>query len=245
MLKDQSILAVVPARSGSKGISNKNLRPLLGISLIGWAGLCLAEIDWLDGKIISTDSESLAAEGNRYDLESPFLRPQHLATDTAGAVETMIHALNEAEKYYLTHFDVILIIEPTSPLRTAKDIEAATQALLDSDYDSVVSVSPLDHKWHPNKVLTVSEEELGYYSPAGSSVIYRQQLGRLYWRNGVCYALRRRCLLEKQAIISENTMGFIINREVINIDREIELEWAEALMRTRGFGEEVNWSTRN
>jgi CMP-N,N'-diacetyllegionaminic acid synthase len=237
MLKEHTILAVVPARSGSKGIPNKNMRLLLGISLIGWAGRCLAAMDWLDGRIISTDSSVLAAEGNRYGLESPFLRPEPLATDTASAVEMAIHALVEAEKHYLTHFDVILIIEPTSPLRTPEDIKAVTGALIDSGADSVVAVSSLDPKWHPDKVLTVTEGRLGYYSSAGSSIIYRQKLGRLYWRNGICYALRRRCLLEKQAIISEYTMGFVIDREVINIDREIELEWAEALMRTHGYGE--------
>jgi len=237
MLKDHTILAVVPARSGSKGIPHKNLRPLLGISLIGWAGLCLAGIDWLDGKIISTDSPVLADDGKRYGLEAPFLRPADLASDTSGAVETVIHAMTEAEKYYQTSFEVILIIEPTSPLRTPDDLKGATLALLDSDADSVVAVSPLDPKWHPHKVLTVSGGRLGYYSTAGSSIVSRQELSQLYWRNGVCYALRRRCLLEKHAIITGNTKGFVIDREVINIDREIELEWAEALMRARGFGE--------
>ena len=240
MLKDQTILAVVPARSGSKGIPHKNLRPLLGISLIGWAGLCLAQVDWLDGRIISTDSPVLAEEGKRFGLAAPFLRPEHLAGDTSGAVETVIHALAEAEKYYSTSFDIVLIIEPTSPLRTPEDLKGATGALLDSDADSVIAVSPLDPKWHPHKVLTVSGGKLGYYSSAGSSIVSRQELSRLYWRNGVCYALRRHCLLEKHAIISENTKGFVIDREVINIDREIELEWAEALMRARRFGERRN-----
>ena len=92
MLDGMNVLAIVPARSGSKGIPNKNICELSGISLIGWAGLCLSKLKWLDGKIISTDSKDYAEEGKRYGLDAPFLRPENLSTDTSNIYDTVVHA---------------------------------------------------------------------------------------------------------------------------------------------------------
>jgi len=231
MLRGKCILAVVPARSGSKGIPHKNMRKLLGISLIGWAGRCLSKLPWLDGKIISTDSKEYAEEGKRYGLDVPFLRPAELSSDAAGAVETIIHALFEADRFYGKLFDVVLIVEPTSPLRTPDDIEKATKKLLNSEADSVVSVSSLNFKFHPAKVLSVKNDLIDFYEAYGALVVTRQTLKTLYWRNGVCYALRRESLIKKKRIITNNTMPLFIEREVVNIDEPIELVWAEMLMR--------------
>jgi len=233
MLEGRSILAVVPARSGSKGIPDKNLRPLLGRSLIAWAGRCLAGLDWLDAAVISTDSRAYAEEGVRHGLAAPFLRPAELASDSAGAVETMLHALEESEAHFRRRFDIILIVEPTSPLRLPEDLEGCTRELISSGADSVVSVSPLDPKWHPKKVFSLREGRLEFFSPAGVGVVNRQELDRLYWRNGICYALTRACLKGKKRIITDNTRPWLIQREVINIDHPLELEWAEALLRKR------------
>src|SRR3989304_2034118 len=123
MWQGKNILAVVPARSGSKGIPDKNMRHVKGISLIGHAGLCLQQLKWIDAKIISTDSSSYAKEGERYGLAAPFLRPAELSSDTATAVETIAHAIKEADAHYAKRFDIVLIVEPTSPLRQARDIE--------------------------------------------------------------------------------------------------------------------------
>lgn len=230
MLLDKNILAVVPARSGSKGIPDKNMHSLMGTTLIGWAGKCLEKLLWLDSRIISTDSEEYADEGKRCGLDTSFLRPPELSTDTAGAVETITHALLETEDYHKKSFDIILIVEPTSPLRQPEDIEAATRLLINSGADSVVTVSPLSTKSHPAKILTVENDRLGFYDERGPQVMSRQSLNELYWRNGICYALTRECLLEKKKIITDNTLPFLIEREIVNIDDPIELEWAEFLL---------------
>ena len=93
MLNGKRILAVVPARSGSKGIPHKNLQPLQGISLIGWAGRTLQAVSFLDARVISTDSPAYAREGARYGLDAPFLRPRTLSTDRAAAIDVARHAL--------------------------------------------------------------------------------------------------------------------------------------------------------
>jgi CMP-N-acetylneuraminic acid synthetase len=143
----------------------------------------------------------------------------------------MLHALEESEAHFGRRFDIILIVEPTSPLRLPEDLESCTRELISSGADSVVTVSPLDPKWHPHKVFTLGEDRrLEFFSPAGAKVVNRQELEGLFWRNGICYALTRACLKDKKRIITDNTRPWLIQREVINIDHPLELEWAEALL---------------
>lgn len=230
MYLNKRVIAIVPARSGSKGIPNKNMRKLSGVSLIGLAGKCLDQLPWIDAKIITSDSFDYCAEGKNFGLDAPFVRPAELSTDTAGAVETITHALLEAEKVYQTLFDIVLIIEPTSPLRQATDIEKAAELLVKQKADSVVTVSELSLKFHPGKIFDIKDNKLSFYDRNGSSIVYRQALDhKKYWRNGICYALTRECLLDKMKIITDDTLPLIIDREVVNIDEPIELEWAEFL----------------
>ncbi len=238
MLDGQRILAVVPARSGSKGIPNKNMRILQGVSLIGRAGDCLAQLPWLDARIISTDSAEYAEEGRRHGLEAPFLRSARYSGDTATALEVMRDALERYEAHSETEFDILLLIEPTSPLRIPADIEGATRVLLDNHCDSVICVSPADTKCHPLKMLTIEDDRIGLYQPEAQNITARQQLSQLYVRNGVCYGVTRDCLLNKQAIITENTLPYVIERRLVNVDEPIDLEWAEFLV-TRQADETV------
>lgn len=235
MLEGKRILAVVPARSGSKGLPNKNMRLLDGISLIGWAGRTLGQLQFIDRRIISTDSPEYAREGERYGLEAPFLRPPRLSTDTAGAVETIQHALTMMETLTNQSFDIVLIIEPTSPLRLPLDIEKAVRRLISSGVDCVVTVSPLSSKSHPLKVLKVTEGRLDFYLEAGRTIKDRQSLDQLYWRNGVCYALTRTCLMDQAAVFVERCVPEIVDHPVVNIDEPWELEWAEFLLARRAF----------
>ncbi|MGG1312274.1 MULTISPECIES: cytidylyltransferase domain-containing protein [Cohnella] len=240
MYSNRSVIAIVPARSGSKGIPGKNMRRLAGVSLIGHAGLCLGRLPWLDAKVLSSDSAAYIAEGRRYGLDAPFVRPAELSTDTAGAVETAVHALAEAEKHYGRTFDVILLVEPTSPLRLAEDVERATELLIRSGADSVVTVSAVPSKFHPRKIFGLNGSKLSFYEPEGAGVVYRQALDAKYWRNGVCYALTRDCLLNKRNVITDRTLPLLIDREVVNIDDPIELEWAAFLLRLRKRKEAEN-----
>lgn len=237
MLEGKRILAVVPARSGSRGIPDKNMAPLGGTSLIGRAGDCLAQLTWLDATVISTDSRAYADEGTRHGLRAPFLRPAELASDTAGAVDTMIHALNECEREDGVTYDVVLIVEPTSPLRRPEDVEGCTRLLLDTGADSVVAVSPLPSKSHPAKIFACEDGVLTFYEERGADVVNRQELeGDLCFRNGVCYALSRECLMEKRSVVTDDTRAYVIDREIVNIDEPFELELAEFLLTRERAG---------
>ncbi|MGE0479636.1 MAG: hypothetical protein AB7Q17_04095 [Phycisphaerae bacterium] len=230
MLLDQRILAVVPARSGSKGIPHKNLRELDGVSLIGRAARCLAELSWIDAAVISTDSPRYAAEARRHGLAAPFLRPAELAGDESPAVDTLVHALHASEAHFGVCFDVVLIIEPTSPLRTAADVALATRRLIESRADSAVTVSRVPSRFHPQKLLTCDRERLTHYAADGSAITARQQLAPgVFWRNGLCYALTRACLVEHRAVITERSIAVLIDRPVANIDDPLDLLWARFL----------------
>lgn len=231
MFMGKKILAVVPARSGSKGVPDKNMRVLAGKTLIGRAGECLKQVQWIDKRIISTDSPIYAREGEKYGLEAPFLRPKELSIDTASALDTMTHALLEAEKIYKETFDIILIIQPTSPLRASEDIENSIRLLVNLKADSVVTVNKLSLDSHPKKILTIKNNRLNFFNKAGKFVTSRQSLDdSYYWRNGVCYALTRNCLIKKKQIITNNTVPLVIEREGVSIDEPIDLEWAEFLL---------------
>jgi len=236
MRGEKNILAVVPARSGSKGIPNKNLETLGGISLIGRATRVLLseECNWIDHALISTDSQEYADEAMRHGLDAPFLRPPELSHDKAGAIETMIHALNAAEAHYKTTFDIVLIVEPTCPLRKAEDVQGAVDLLIESEADSVVTVSLADTKFHPRKLLRFEGGMLDFYDPSGADVKARQSLEPLYFRNGACYALTRSCLLDRQAVFTDNSRGLLIERDLVNIDEPIDLEFARFLVEQRG-----------
>jgi CMP-N,N'-diacetyllegionaminic acid synthase len=198
-----------------------------GKSLIALAGEVLSakECSFVDRRIISTDSPVYAAEAGRHGVESFFLRPAALSGDRAGAVETIAHAVSAAEAHYAEPFDVVLIVEPTSPLRRSEDIRRAAELLISTHADSVVTVSPVDSKFHPDKLLTMGpDHELSFHSPKGAGIQYRQALAPLYYRNGACYALRVSSLREKQAIITDNSRGLVIDRWMVNIDAPEELE---------------------
>ena len=227
MIGHSRVLAIVPARSGSKGIPDKNMRLLSGTSLIGWAGRCLQSLSFIDRRIISTDSPRYADEGVRFGLDAPFLRPEALSGDFAGAVETLAHAVRAVEVIDQVRYDIILVAEPTSPLRLPSDIERTALCLDESGADSVVTVSELPSKSHPNKILTLKDGRLAYFMAEGQSVTARQALPPLYWRNGVCYAIARRCLIDYAMIIGPEARAVIIDHPVVNIDEPWELEWAE------------------
>lgn len=147
----------------------------------------------------------------------------------------MAHAVEQSERHFGGRFDVVLIVEPTSPLRRPADVERCARRLVDGRADSAVTVSPLPAKFHPHKILTGDAGDgggpvLGFHAPQGAMVVGRQALdGRFYYRNGACYALTRACLMDRRTIFAENTLGVVIDRPVVNIDEPDELELARFL----------------
>lgn len=237
MIEGRRLLAVVPARGGSKGIPLKNLRPVLGVPLVARVGQVVAELDFVDRAVVSTDHEEIAAVAEAAGLAAPFRRPEALSGDRVGDLEVLSHALEETERLDGVAYDIVVMLQPTSPLRRAADVRRAVEMLVRGAWDAVWTVSETDSKAHPLKQLTVEagSGRLDYYDPAGRAIVARQQLAPVYHRNGIAYAISRRCLLEQATIMGARTGALVIERPTPSIDTEWDIELCELLMRREGY----------
>jgi len=229
MYKNKTILAVVPARGGSKGVPLKNIHELFGTPLVGLTGECVGACRFIDRAVVSTDHEEIAAIAESSGLDAPFRRPPALSGDSVADHPVLVHALEIMEALDNTTYDIVLMLQPTSPMRRPAHIEACLDELLDGDFDAVWTVSETDSKAHPLKQLVVSDAGvLSYYDPAGADIIARQQLSRVYHRNGACYAITRQCLLEHGTIKGERT-GAVVTEKMVSIDTLADFELIEFL----------------
>jgi len=227
--KANTVLAVIPARGGSKRIPHKNLHKIRGVSLVGHAAMTAKSLPWIDKIILSTDDERIAGEGQIYGIDVPFMRPAELATDTSASIAMWKHAWLSAEKKYNMHFDISVLLEPTSPLRIPEDIELTVETLITNDCSAAATVSKIPADYTPPKTLLISEEGcLGFYLKDGFE--YRSQNTSDYYSlNGICYAVKRNTLLENGCVVEENCLPIIIGRDIVNIDEFIDLEFADYL----------------
>ncbi len=231
MIQNQSILAVVPARGGSKGVPLKNLCTVGGLSLVAWAGDVIAKVTQIDRAVVSTDHEGIAEAAEAVGIEAPFRRPESLAGDCIGDLEVLTHGLLATEKLDGRTYDIVVMLQPTSPFRKPEQVSACIRMLVEGNWDAVWTVSPTDSKSHPFKQLLIGEaDELDLYDSAGAQIIARQQLEPVYHRNGIAYAFTRECLLEQKTIRGKRTGALVIEEPCVNIDTEWDLELAEFLL---------------
>lgn len=231
MYDNKSVLAVVPARGGSKGIKLKNLREIRGRSLVNIVATVIAQLDFIDFAVCSTDHEAIARDAEQAGLAAPFRRPEYLSGDRIGDLEVLTHALQESERINNTTYDLVLMLQPTSPLRKPEHVAQAVQRFLAGSYDALWSVSRTDAKGHPLKQLVIKGDLLDYYDQDAGKIVARQQLSNVYHRNGVVYVISRSCLLEKQSTKGARCGYLVVEDETANIDVELDLAWAEFLVR--------------
>lgn len=230
MYKERRILAVVPARGGSKGIPLKNLRPIGGTPMVGLVGDIVRELPMIDRAVVSTDHEEIAAVAQKHGLDAPFRRPENISGDRIGDIDVLIQALRATEEDDGETYDVIIMLQPTSPLRKAEHVAATVEKLLDDGLDAVWTISESDSKAHPLKQLKFKDGRLDYYEKTGSKIIARQQLDPLYYRNGIAYALTRACLLDQQELMGGKTGAVLIDGHVVSIDTEWDIELVEFIL---------------
>lgn len=221
------ILGVIPARGGSKGIPRKNLYPIAGKPLIAYTIEAALASEMLTDTIVSTDDEEIARVSRAFGAEVPFMRPPELATDSAQAVPTIQHAVREMEKLRDVTFDVVVMLQPTTPLRTAGDIDACLRKLLETDADSVISVVDVGGH-HPMRMKKIVDDVLVDYDTEAIENMPRQDLPPVYLRAGSVYATRRDVLMEQNSFKGSISRPYIIppNRAV-NIDTMEDMIIAE------------------
>ncbi len=232
MIGDNRILAVCPARGGSKGIALKNLVPFMGVPLVARVGQLVAQLPMIDRAVVSTDHAEIARVAQESGLDAPFRRTQSLSGDRVGDAPVLVHALEETERRDGVRYDIVLMLQPTSPLRRPEHVRATLEMLVAGDWDAVWTVSATDSKSHPLKQLTVRDGALGYYDPAGAAIVARQQLEPVYHRNGVAYAIRRQCLTE-HGTKGPRTGALVLDEQLVSIDTLWDVALAELVQRRR------------
>lgn len=230
MIDSQRTLVVVPARGGSKGVRLKNIRPLNGVPLVALVGQVVRELPWVDRAVVSTDHPQIAEVARSCGLDVPFMRPGHLSGDRVADAPVLRHALLACEALDGCRYDIVVMLQPTSPFRTPGHVTAAVEKMVRGGHDAVWTVSATDAKAHPLKQLVIEGDRLDYYDPAGAGIIARQQLSPVYHKNGVAYVLSRELVADRETIKGENTSHLVIDGVMVNIDTEFDFRLAEFVL---------------
>ena len=234
MINGEHVLAVVPARGGSKGVPLKNLRPVLGVPLVARVGDCIREVSLIDRAVVSTDHDEIATVAEKAGIAAPFSRPPDLSGDMVGDLEVLAHALDEMERIDGREYGVIVMLQPTAPLRTPDQVTATIEKLISGNLDAVWTVSRADLKYHPLKQLRLNDGMLDFHSPEGAAIVARQQLEPVYFVNGVAYAFTRSCLVEQKTKMGKQTGAIVMDGPAVSIDTEEDFDLVEEILRSRG-----------
>lgn len=237
MYKGSRVLAIIPARGGSKGIPKKNIALVAGKPLVSYTIELAQNLPWLDATLVSTDSEEIAEVSTRTAGVEVVWRPEDLSGDRIGDHPVLRHALLAHEEKTRKRYDIVLMLQPTSPLRTINDVENCLTTLQEGKWDAVWSVSKTALTYHPIKQLTLAPNgKLDFVIPGAHAIVARQQLEPVFHRNGVCYAFARDFLVDSESTYSlDKTSAVEIPGAHISIDTPDDLLAVEKIMLDRRF----------
>ncbi len=236
MFEGKRILAIVPARGGSKGLPGKNIRPLQGRPLIAWSIEAGLQSRYVDELIVSTDCHAIAEAARTAGAGVPFIRPADLATDSARSIDATIHAVEQLEEMGAT-FDLIMLLQPTSPLRSSQDIDEAVELFFSRQAQSVVSVCENDH--HPwwSNTLPSDGNMADFLRPEALNA-NRQTLPPYYRLNGAIYLTEIGNLKKNDSFFGPRTFAFVMPRDrSVDIDGILDFHLAEAILAYQGAPE--------
>ena len=234
-MESPPILALIPARGGSKSIPRKNLAPLLGKPLLAYAVEVAMKSERIDRVIVSTDDSEIAEVARACGAEVPFLRPATLAQDETPDLPVFQHALRWLEAEEGWNPEIVVHLRPTSPLRRSSDVDACIDLLIRTGADAVRSISLADK--HPRKMWHLEGERLKPLLPPRwkGDVPWnapRQTLEKVYWQNAALDVIWRKTILEKESMTGDNICGYVMPPEFsIDIDSPVDLAMAEELLR--------------
>lgn len=157
-----------------------------------------------------------------------FKRPKNISGDEVGDIPVLKHALLKAEKYFNEYFDIIIMLQPTAPLRKHYQIENVIKKIINEEYDTVWTIHKVVKQFHPDKQIKInSNGYLDYFTPNGRNIISRQQLDNTFMKNGIAYAMTRNTLLKKGVLLGKKSGFLILNGPIINIDTFADLKFAK------------------
>lgn len=231
MISDKRVIAIIPARGGSKGLPNKNIKILCGKPLIYWSIYKASLSKYLDKIIVSTDSKKIAKIAKEYDAEVPFLRPNELSTDTAPTFDAVNHALS-CLKERGELFDYVVLLEPTSPLREDYDIDKMLLKLHQNkkDYDSIISIGKISE--HPSIMKKIVNGNLEPFEANINQTTRRQDNIPAYFPFGVAYITKIESLLLEKTFYTKRSTYYEIKRyQNYEIDDVYDFYCVEKIMQ--------------
>ena len=227
MIRGERLTAIIPARGGSKAIPRKNMLRIGGETIVERAIRLARKSGWVDRVLVTTDDPEIYDIAKQHDATPPSLRPAHLATDLATSIDAVNHLIIDAD----IDEGYVLLLQPTSPLRTAEDLDALCRSFeANPEAQAIVSVVRHDSP-HPNKIVTINGGYVRSYLGTNPSVP-RQSLPIVHAINGAFYIVARRTLVEQQTFLPERTLAFEMPVErSVNLDTPIDLLLMQALLK--------------
>ncbi|MCK9602770.1 MAG: acylneuraminate cytidylyltransferase family protein [Candidatus Omnitrophica bacterium] len=224
------ILCIICARAGSKGLPGKNIRSLLGKPLIAHTIKQAISSGLFEHVVVSTDSSRIAGIAKKYKAEVPFLRPKKLAGDTCPKLPSIRHALLECEKLFNTKFDIIVDLDPTSPLRTIEDIRNCVEILIKKHASNVITAMPARRSPYFNLIEIYPGGRIGLSKKTKPPITCRQNSPKCFDMNASIYAWKRQALLKNDSLFLKKTALYVMPEErSIDIDNEIDFKFVEFL----------------
>lgn len=224
-----NIIAIIPARGGSKGIPQKNIRLLNGKPLIYYTIIEALKSKHLGRIIVSTEDEEVAQISKEYGAEV-IARPAELAQDDTPSLPVYQHVIKYLEEIEGFSPDIVVVLQPTSPLRTTEDIYEAIQKFLSTGCDSVVSICEVEHP--PNWMYTLKRDRLIPLIGGRQKITRRQDAPAIYRLNGAVYVTRKDIIMKENRVMGNDTRAYIMTPErSIDVDTELDLKLAELVIR--------------
>jgi CMP-N,N'-diacetyllegionaminic acid synthase len=238
MHKKKTFLAIIPARGGSKGLPNKNIKRLCGKPLIAWSIEAGLACQFIDEVMVTTDSEEIANLARGLGAVVPFLRPVKLASDTATTFDAVKHVIDYYSTVKRQIFDYIVLLEPTSPLRERSDLDQMIEkiASLDGDYDAIVSLGEVHE--HPSIMKKINGNQIEPYIQDLAIANRRQDNDPAFFPYGVGYIIKLKTLLDEKTFYPSRTIHHIIKRyqcyeiddvyDFLAVENIMKYEWNKA-----------------
>lgn len=227
MIDGKSVLAIITARGGSKGLPRKNVRPVGGRPLVAWSVDAALRSTIVDRVVLSSDDAEIIAAARDAGCEIPFIRPADLATDSATAIDAVHHALRSLPQTY----DYVVLLQPTSPLRLAADIDGAVVTCHETDAHSCVSVCAVDKSpyWMYRMDTAGALAPVLDGGPRGRG--RRQDQPDVYVINGAVYVAQTAWLMDQDSFVAAGTIGYVMPKErSIDVDDAIDLRLIDLMM---------------
>lgn len=233
MYKDRSVLCVIPARGGSRGLPGKNIRPLLGKPLIAWSIEHARQSRYIDRVIVSTEDDAIAKIASQFGAELPFERPRELAADASSTIDVLLHALDWLKEHQGFSPDILVLLHATAPLRTAADIDRCIEMLVDTNAPNVFSVTAS----HRNPYFNMVERDNrgNIMLAKHGRFLTRQSAPEVFDMNASIYVWWTRTLQREKKTILEGSQVYVMPKErSVDIDDALDFSIAEHLMRQQG-----------